>query len=206
MECRAKIAVLGGCGCGKSSVTKKFLTGSFDPNHGTTIGAAYQTKRFERNGEIISMDIWDTAGQERYSAIAPMYYRDAHTVLVVYDVTDTESVGIAKRWCTEVRMHNKDALLIVFGNKTDLVLSNNGNISSAFIPQSFSGISISNTREALRTIYGVASTQFLEYDATHLCGSAKTGEGIDFLFKTICTRTKYAKRVLTKTPMSWWCF
>ncbi len=33
----------------------------------------------------------DTAGQERYHALGPIYYRDSHGAIVVYDITDEDS-------------------------------------------------------------------------------------------------------------------
>ena len=42
----------------------------------------------------------DTAGQERYHALGPIYYRDSHGAVVVYDITDEDSfkkVGVIKR-------------------------------------------------------------------------------------------------------------
>ncbi|KAG7255272.1 hypothetical protein CRUP_003431 [Coryphaenoides rupestris] len=32
-------------------------------------------------------EIWDTAGMEKYHSITPLYYRGAHAVLVVYDIS-----------------------------------------------------------------------------------------------------------------------
>ncbi|KAI5184600.1 Ras-related protein Rab-5C [Nematocida homosporus] len=199
MDCRAKVAILGACGSGKSSVTKKFLTGSFDPNHPATIGAAYQSKKIERNGECISVDIWDTAGQERYGAIAPMYYRDAHAVIVVYDVTDLESVSAARKWCSTVRAANKKGLLFVFGNKVDLMLKNYD--APAFMNQPELG----SVKETLRSLSETATAQFKEYQAVHMCGSAKTGEGVDFLFQSVMNQTEYTRRI-SEVPNAWCCF
>jgi len=42
--------------------------------------------------------IQDTAGQERYNAIAPVYYRDAHAAIIVYDVTSISSFEKMKKW------------------------------------------------------------------------------------------------------------
>ena len=33
----------------------------------------------------------DTAGQERFHALGPIYYRDSHGAILVYDITDDDS-------------------------------------------------------------------------------------------------------------------
>jgi small GTP-binding protein len=65
---------------------------------------------------------WDTAGQERFRTITSSYYRGAHGIIVVYDVTDGESFSNVKQWLGEIDRYaaeNVNKLLV--GNKSDLV-------------------------------------------------------------------------------------
>ncbi len=44
----------------------------------------------------------DTAGQERFRTITSSYYRGAHGIIVVYDVTDRDSFQNVKQWLHEI--------------------------------------------------------------------------------------------------------
>ena len=67
------------------------------------------------------MQIWDTAGQERFKNIIASYYRGAHGILLLYDVTDRESFKNLSNWLIEIEKNaNKNVLKVLIGNKTDL--------------------------------------------------------------------------------------
>lgn len=72
----------------KSSLVLRFVKDQFDDYRESTIGAAFltQTVTLDEN-TTVKFEIWDTAGQERYKSLAPMYYRNAHCAVVVYDIT-----------------------------------------------------------------------------------------------------------------------
>ncbi|KAG5028358.1 hypothetical protein JHK87_011872 [Glycine soja] len=69
----------------------------------------------------IGVDFWDTAGQERFRTITSSYYRGAHGIIVVYDVTDQESFNNVKQWLNEIdRYASENVNKLLVGNKCDL--------------------------------------------------------------------------------------
>ena len=70
---------------------------------------------------VLPPQIWDTAGQERFRTITSSYYRGAHGIIVVYDVTDQESFNNVKVWLQEIdRYANENVNKLLVGNKSDL--------------------------------------------------------------------------------------
>jgi small GTP-binding protein len=47
-----------------------------------------KVKYIESDGRKVKLQIWDTAGQDRFKTITSSYYRGAHGIVIVYDVTD----------------------------------------------------------------------------------------------------------------------
>ncbi|KAF3846335.1 hypothetical protein F7725_003413 [Dissostichus mawsoni] len=54
------------------------------------------------DGVKVKLQIWDTAGQERFRSVTHAYYRDAHALLLLYDVTNKSSFDNIKAWLTEI--------------------------------------------------------------------------------------------------------
>lgn len=40
---------------------------------------------------VVNMQIWDTAGCEKYKSVTRSYYRGAHGVILVCDITNLDS-------------------------------------------------------------------------------------------------------------------
>src|SRR3990167_11059952 len=57
----------------------------------------------------------------KYRSIAPLYYRDAHAVVLVYDMSVPDSLKRCKEWYTEVQISRPNVPIILLGTKRDLV-------------------------------------------------------------------------------------
>ncbi|RCN33318.1 Ras family protein, partial [Ancylostoma caninum] len=69
----------------------------------------------------IRLCVWDTAGQERFRQLAPSYIRDAHVILIVFDLTAPNIVEQITRWMLFVEAEREEGAQIIFvGNKCDL--------------------------------------------------------------------------------------
>ena len=55
------------------------------------MGIDFKIKDKEFNGKNVRIQIWDTAGQERFRNITNSYYKGAHGIAIVFDVTNRAS-------------------------------------------------------------------------------------------------------------------
>ena len=49
-----------------------------------------------------------------------MYYKGSKVIIIVYDITNTESFDGARKWVDDLKNHNNTAILALIGNKIDL--------------------------------------------------------------------------------------
>ena len=116
-----KVLLLGNSNVGKSSLFLRFVDDIWNDTFVPTIGVDFKIKTFEIDSKKIKMQIWDTAGQERFKNIISSYYRGAHGILLLYDVTDKDSFKNLSNWLIEIEKNaSKNVLRVLIGNKCDL--------------------------------------------------------------------------------------
>ncbi|KAI9180673.1 hypothetical protein LWI28_007078 [Acer negundo] len=116
-----KLLLIGDSGVGKSCLLLRFADDSYVDSYISTIGVDFKIRTVEQDGKTVKLQIWDTAGQERFRTITSSYYRGAHGIIIVYDVTDQESFNNVKQWLNEIDRYASDTVnKILVGNKCDL--------------------------------------------------------------------------------------
>ncbi|OEH77805.1 Ras family domain-containing protein [Cyclospora cayetanensis] len=93
---------------------------TFSESYITTIGVDFRFRTVNVDGKVVKLQIWDTAGQERFRTITSAYYRGADGIVLVYDVTEAESLAHVDEWLSEVnRYATENAVKILVGNKSE---------------------------------------------------------------------------------------
>jgi small GTP-binding protein len=116
-----KILLLGDSSVGKTCLLLRYSDDTFTENHISTIGLDYRFKLVTlENDKKVKLQIWDTAGQDRFRAITKNYYKGAHGIILVYDVTNINSFNNIKSWVSQIKENTTDKIKITLvGNKID---------------------------------------------------------------------------------------
>jgi small GTP-binding protein len=115
-----KLLIIGESGVGKTCLLLRFTDDSFTANHLTTIGIDFKIKIINLEDKQIKLQIWDTAGQERFRTITKTYYKGAHGILLVYDVTDDNSFKNIRNWVRQIEQNaQSNVCKVLVGNKSD---------------------------------------------------------------------------------------
>ena len=116
-----KILLLGDSSVGKTCFLMRYADNTFQEIHMSTIGLDYKLKNVQLDdGKIVKIQIWDTAGQDRFRSITKNYYKGAHGIILIYDVTSRKTFENIKNWVSQIKeeVSNKVTIILV-GNKID---------------------------------------------------------------------------------------
>ncbi|KAL3908256.1 MAG: hypothetical protein SGPRY_009871, partial [Prymnesium sp.] len=115
-----KLLVVGDAGVGKTCLITRFVDDVFSSTCKSTIGVDFKATTMEMDGKAVQLQVWDTAGQERFRALTTSYYRGAHGVILVYDVTEQASFDHLASWIKDVDLYSgEEVTKLLIGNKDD---------------------------------------------------------------------------------------
>ncbi|KAK8004431.1 hypothetical protein PG989_004150 [Apiospora arundinis] len=118
-----KVLIIGPSGAGKSALLLRYCDDQFDPESSTaTIGIDFKSKHLAVRGNAYRLNVFDTAGQERFRTLSTSYYRGAHGVILVYDISSRASFVGMEKWIDEAKQNAApNAVLYLVGSKLDKV-------------------------------------------------------------------------------------
>ena len=112
---------MGDAGVGKSSIILRYTKNEFNSQMVSSIGVDFKTKDIIVNNKKVKLQLWDTAGHERFRTITTSYYRGAHGIATVFDLTNRESFEHVEKWLEEINKYAKENVMrFLIGNKSDL--------------------------------------------------------------------------------------
>ncbi|KAF3695165.1 Ras-related protein Rab-17 [Channa argus] len=143
---RVKMVLLGSSGVGKSSLALRFSKDEFR-TVSPTVGCAYLTRVVHLSDVTLRFEIWDTAGQEKYHSVTPLYYRGAHTALLIYDISKKETFIRAQMWLKELEKQYIPGSTVIWlvGNKGDLTQDRQVSVQEGQALASDRGLSFTET-------------------------------------------------------------
>jgi Ras-related protein Rab-8A len=122
-----KLLLIGDSAVGKTSLLLRFCDDKFSPSFVATIGIDFRVKHLTIDGAPVRAQLWDTAGQERFRTITTSYFRGAHGILIVFDMTLRSSFENVANWVAQLRDTVEAAeaagggvALVLVGTKADL--------------------------------------------------------------------------------------
>lgn len=112
---------MGSRSVGKSSLTKKYISGEFEQSYYPTIEMTHQ-KTIVRDGITYDCEIIDTAGQDEYSLFHHKYAVGIHGYILVYSIASRQSFEMIQN------LHDKildfqaadKVCCVIVGQKSDL--------------------------------------------------------------------------------------
>ena len=116
-----KILLLGDSSVGKTCFLMRYTDNTFQEIHMSTIGLDYKLKNVQLDdGKLVKIQIWDTAGQDRFRSITKNYYKGAHGIILIYDITNKKSFENVRTWINQIKEEVSEKVsIILVGNKID---------------------------------------------------------------------------------------
>lgn len=163
-----KVCMVGLFGTGKTSLVQRFVHSMFSERYLSTVGVKIDRKPIELDGTSLTLVLWDLAGRDGHEDITTSYLRGAHAILYVADGTRRESCEQLPELRALAREAAGDVPGVLALNKADL-----------------------KDQWAI----GRRDEEALAREWDLVRSSAKTGDGVEEVFRRIARGTLAAREV-----------
>ena len=115
-----KIVILGGNLTGKTNYAFHFINHDFIQQYFESKSVQFYTKSINCLNKNLKLDIWDTVGNVRFRNLNKIFYKNANICLILFDLTNLDSLNDVDYYYNEIKIHNyKNCCIILVGNKCD---------------------------------------------------------------------------------------
>lgn len=115
-----KIMLIGETAVGKSSIMYRYTMNTFTLSMMGTAGIDFKKKELEVDNQKIKIVLYDSAGHDRFRQIIKNHCKGAHGIVLVYDIGEEKSIERLSNWMDDVKDVEKDAEVVLVGNKCDI--------------------------------------------------------------------------------------
>ena len=165
---KAKVCLVGEAAVGKTSLIRRYVLDEFDDRYITTMGAKVSKKEMTfTSGDDdtihIDMTIWDIMGEKGFrDLVREAFFSGAKAILAVCDLTRYSTLKELDDWVQSVFAVVGEVPVVYAVNKVDL-------------------------KDEVVILFGERElTQSTRaFDARHFYTSAKTGENVETVFRTL---------------------
>uniref|UniRef100_A0A3B4C9R5 RAB28, member RAS oncogene family n=1 Tax=Pygocentrus nattereri TaxID=42514 RepID=A0A3B4C9R5_PYGNA len=118
-----KMVLIGDGASGKTSLATRFAQEAFGKQYKQTIGLDFFLKRITLPGNLnVTLQVWDIGGQTIGGKMLDKYIYGAQGVLLVYDITNSQSFENLEDWYSMVKKANEESevqpVIALVANKT----------------------------------------------------------------------------------------
>lgn len=115
-----KVLMLGDASVGKTSLTIRYISGSFMEDLKLTIGVDFYSKNMQIKDKRIKLQLWDFGGEERFRFLLSQYCKGANGAFFLYDITNQTTLDHLPDWTQIIREHAGNIPIMLVGSKLDL--------------------------------------------------------------------------------------
>ena len=107
-EYKFKITVVGDPSVGKTTLVKKYTTGSFQKDYIATLGAQFSKYEEIVEGNQIKLYLWDIAGQDVFETMRSKFYNGSSAAIIVFSQAPEEitSFDHIDKWLKELNEYS----------------------------------------------------------------------------------------------------
>ena len=171
-----KLCLFGPGGVGKTTLTRRYLTGLFEENNKLTMGANIFIKDLEINDKEVLLQIWDFGGEEQFRFLLPVYSHGSACGIFLFDLSRYSTIKDIEEWINFFKEGSEEKEqkipLLMVGAKLDLIEKR-----------------VISKEEALEIAKKNGCFDYIE------C-SSKTGENVEKIFEIIVIEVMKRLKVL----------